>query len=35
MVYFVSDLQETISFYEILGFDFKKRSNDWAIGYIN
>ena len=31
----VKDLDETVSFYQMLGFDFKKRTDDFAIGYIN
>lgn len=31
----VKDLDETVSFYQMLGFNFKKRTDDFAIGYIN
>jgi len=31
----VEDLDRTVEFYELLGFDFKKRTDDYAIGYIN
>jgi catechol 2,3-dioxygenase-like lactoylglutathione lyase family enzyme len=32
---YVSDLQKTIAFYEMLGFDFKKKDDKSAIGYMN
>lgn len=31
----VEDLHRTVEFYEALGFDFKKRTDDYAIGYVN
>ncbi len=31
----VENLDRTVVFYEALGFDFKKRTNDYAIGYVN
>lgn len=31
----VEDLDRTVEFYEVLGFDFKKRTDDYAIGYVN
>ena len=31
----VSDLEKTIEFYEKLGFDFKKRTADYATAYLN
>jgi hypothetical protein len=31
----VEDLGKTIEFYERLGFDFQKKTEDYAIGYVN
>lgn len=31
----VEDLQKTTAFYDVLGFDFKKKTDDYAIGYVN
>lgn len=31
----VGELDTTVEFYEVLGFDFKKRTDDYAIGYVN
>jgi catechol 2,3-dioxygenase-like lactoylglutathione lyase family enzyme len=32
---YVKDLNQTIEFYEALGFDFKKRESDNATAYLN
>lgn len=34
-VCYVKDLAKTIAFYEALGFDFKKKSDSVASGYLN
>ena len=35
ILYVVKDLDRTVSFYELLGFDFKDRADNYAIGYLN